>query len=457
MKPLAFDKKHETKYCIPLWLRDEQIKHSLGVVKNRVQPAKRDRADSVAVVCYGPSLKDTWQEIRKFKNIFTCSGAHKFLLSKGIKPKGRSWWHVDVDPRKHKVELLGKPQKGVHYFASSTCHPDYFKALEGFDVSLWHVFDTSEQAASVLPRGEWCFTGGSNVGMRAMVLARFQGFVNIEVFGMDGCFDGHTRHAGEHPNPGVAEFKTDLNGKTFITTPSMLECAKQIRHEVDMLPDANIKFHGSGLVQEIMKDYARPSHKKPVVIAVESPELISAEYKQMNEELHRQRLDYGTSGHKYSDIVFKLCQSMHDTTVLDYGCGKGYLAKQLPFPIWEYDPAIPTKAELPRPANIVVCTDVLEHVEPEKLMYVLADLRRVTKKVGFFVVHLGPSKKNLPDGRNSHLIQKPEKWWVKSIGQFFSIGRTWRIDDTVQKNCSALFFIVGPRLDKITKSMRKAA
>lgn len=453
MKNLAFDEKHETKYCIPLWLRDEQIKSNLKAVKNRMQPAKRDRADSIAVVCYGPSLQDHWEEIKQFKNIVTCSGAHKFLLEKGIKPKGREWWHVDVDPRKHKLELLGKPRKGIHYLACSTCHPDYIKALKGFDVSLWHVFDNSEQAQTILPKGEWCFTGGSNVGMRAMVLARFLGFVNLEVFGMDGCFEGKKRHAGAHPNPGVAEFKTDLNGKTYITTPSMLECAKQIKHEVDMLPDCNVKFHGEGLVQEIMRDYQRPAQKKPVAIAVEHPETISAEYRKLNEELHASRLDYGTSGHKYAHIVAQLCQSMHTTSVLDYGCGKGYLAKNLSFPIWEYDPAIPHKAEAPRSADIVVCTDVLEHVEPEKLMFVLADLRRVTRKVGFFVVHLGPSKKALPDGRNSHLIQRSEAWWKKTVGQFFEIGRTWRIDDKEIKKCSALFFIVGPRREQ----MRMAA
>lgn len=445
MKTLDFAEKHKTQYCIPLQLRDEQIKAALKRVKKRMQPAKRDRVESIAVVCYGPSLKKNWQEIKKFKNIITCSGAHKFLLENGISPKGREWWHVDVDPRAHKVALLGKPRKGIHYLASSTCHPKYFDALEGFDVALWHVFDNSEQAQQVLPRGEWCFTGGSNVGMRAMVLARFLGFVNQEVFGMDGCFEGKARHAGEHPNPGVAEFRTEVNGKTFITTPSMLECAKQIKHEVDMLPDCNVKFHGEGLVQEIMRDYQRPAHSKPVAIAVEHPELISAEYKRMNEQLHESRLDYGISGAKYAEIVFKLCQNMKTAAVLDYGCGKGYLAKALPFPIWEYDPAVPTKAELPRPADLVICTDVLEHVEPEKLLFVLADLRRVTRKIGYFVIHLGPAKKQLPDGRNSHLIQKSEAWWKKTLGRYFEVGKVWRMDDKLVKKCSALHFIVGPR------------
>jgi len=63
----------------------------------------------------------------------------------------------------------------------------------------------------------------------------------------------------------------------------------------------------------------------------------------------------------------------------------------------------------------VVCGDVLEHVEPECLDDVLAELRRVTQEVGLFVVHLTAAKKTLPDGRNAHLIQQPADWWQARI------------------------------------------
>ena len=66
--------------------------------------------------------------------------------------------------------------------------------------------------------------------------------------------------------------------------------------------------------------------------------------------------------------------------MLDYGAGKGRLGealrKMLPNPpvIHCYDPAAPEWAGEPAPCEMVVCIDVLEHVEPGYLDPVLDDL-----------------------------------------------------------------------------------
>jgi hypothetical protein len=93
----------------------------------------------------------------------------------------------------------------------------------------------------------------------------------------------------------------------------------------------------------------------------------------------------------------------------------------LDFPIWEYDPAIPEKAESPRPADLVVCTDVLEHIEPDHLKAVLKDLKRCVKRMGYFVINTGPARKTLPDGRNTHLIQQDREWWRNTLGRYFTV------------------------------------
>src|SRR5688500_17336336 len=98
-------------YCIPLWMRDEQFKLSLNRVKKRVEYVEELRPEPIAVVGLGPSLKESWEEIKKFKYIMSCSGCHQFLLERGIVPT----WHVEVDPRPHKVGLMGKPHKDVKY------------------------------------------------------------------------------------------------------------------------------------------------------------------------------------------------------------------------------------------------------------------------------------------------------------------------------------------------------
>lgn len=64
---------------------------------------------------------------------------------------------------------------------------------------------------------------------------------------------------------------------------------------------------------------------------------------------------------------------------------------------------------------MVVCIDVLEHIEPDCLEAVLDDLKRVTASFGIFTVATGPAKKVLADGRNAHLIQQDPEWWMMKI------------------------------------------
>jgi 2-polyprenyl-3-methyl-5-hydroxy-6-metoxy-1,4-benzoquinol methylase len=112
-----------------------------------------------------------------------------------------------------------------------------------------------------------------------------------------------------------------------------------------------------------------------------------------------------------------LCDEYGTKDVLDYGCGKRTLETALGFEIANYDPCIPGLDSPPKAHDIVVCTDVLEHIEPECLDAVLSDIRRCTKRVAFLLIATRPAKKFLADGRNAHLIQKDEKWWSERLAQ----------------------------------------
>jgi uncharacterized Rossmann fold enzyme len=437
VKYLDSTKKQEVKYCIPLWLRDEQIKLAIARIKNRIEPNYEKRNEPIAIVCFGPSLNETWEKIKNFKYIISCSGSHKFLIEKGIIPT----WHVEVDPRPHKTKLIGTPHKDVEYLISSTCHQAVFDHLEGFNVKLWHVFDCQNDAMRTLPHGEWALTGGASVGLRSMAIARFLGFTDLHIFGMDGCEGKSGKHAAEHPMQPKGHSLCEYNGVTYKTTISMLECARQTFHELDQMPGVNATFYGEGLVQAMAKDY-KPNcvPKERAIIGVNKPELISEDYRKLNEELHTDNLAYGVGGTKHIDVVLKLSKQLNSTSILDYGCGKGYLAKGLPFPIWEYDPAIPGKEISPRPADIVICTDVLEHIEPDKIHFVLDDLRRCTLKLIYLTIHTGPSSKFLSDGRNAHLLQKNKKWWKKKLDQYFYLA-----ENSIISKSPMLYIVAAPK------------
>jgi len=420
IKHLDVTEKLNTEYCIPLWLRDEQIKQAITRVSARIEPHYELRQEPIAVVCYGPSLAGTWESVGWFRYIMSCSGSHRFLIDRGIVPT----WHVEVDPRPHKTKLIGEPHPDVEYLIASTCHAAVFDHLAQSNVKLWHVFDSDEEGQRVLPSNEWCITGGCSVGLRAMTMARFLGFRDLYIYGMDGCEGPSGKHAATHPNQARGHCTTEYNGITYKTTTGFLEAAKQTFHELNQMPDVVAHFQGEGIVQAMARDYVpAPVPPKKAIIGLIRPDTISSMYRDLQTRLHRENLFYGVGGGKYATVVKDLVEKTEAKSVLDYGCGKGYLAKSLPFPIWEYDPAFADKALSPRPADLVVCTDVLEHIEPELIVPVLTDLQRCVLKVGYFVIHTGPSMKTLADGRNTHILQRPVGWWKKVLSKFFDVGK----------------------------------
>ncbi len=421
-EPLKVTEKLNVEYCVPLWVRDEQIKLAIERGLPHIQEHYALRDDPIALVCFGPSLKDTWEAIKDFKYVMTCSGAHKFLVERGIAPT----WHVEVDPRPHKVGLMGQPQRETEYLIASTCNPKVFDHLKDYKVTLWHVFDAEEDALRTLPHGQWALCGGCSVGLRTMTIARFMGFTKQHIFGMDGNAREEESHASEHPhNP--KKFRhveyPEGSGRQWLTTSSILEAAKGTWHELNQMPDVIPTFYGEGLVQAMWKDYVpTPAPEGKRMIGYAKNELISAEYREMNRQLHRENVAYGVGGGKHAKVVLEIAQRNKTTSILDYGCGKGYLAKAIPFPIWEYDPAVTGKEMSPRPADLVVCTDVLEHVEPGKVQWVLDDLKRCVQQVGYFTIHTGPAQKTLPDGRNTHLVQRDEAWWRTKLSRYFDLA-----------------------------------
>lgn len=199
-------------------------------------------------------------------------------------------------------------------------------------------------------------------------------------------------------------------------------------HELDQMPDVKATFYGEGLVQAMAKDYVpKPVAKTKALIGFNKPPLISPELLELNKRLHRENLAYGVGGGKEAPTILKLAEQLKTKSILDYGCGKGYLAKAIPFPIWEYDPAIPGKEEAPRPADLVVCADVLEHIEPDKIDVVLDDLRRCIRQVGYFVIHTGAAQKTYADGRNTHLIQETKSWWQQKLDKYFEVGKIFEV------------------------------
>lgn len=151
--------------------------------------------------------------------------------------------------------------------------------------------------------------------------------------------------------------------------------------------------------------------------------LISPEYLVLQRDLHA-RFDYGYGGDA-DECASIVRQHPVEMSVLDYGCGQGLLGRLLrpDYEIEEYDPCIEGREEEPARADIVVCADVLEHIEPDKLDAVLLHIRALMKKHGVFVIATNHSKKVMADGRTAHLIVEDAGFWFQKLTGLFHFDR----------------------------------
>ena len=166
--------------------------------------------------------------------------------------------------------------------------------------------------------------------------------------------------------------------------------------------------------------------------------LISEKYIELNKELHQRPRGYGGGGGKWAKSAAEYIQKYSIKSLLDYGCGQqGFWKKvQEDFPdIAErtvyrgYDPCIEALNTPPEEVDMVVCTDVLEHIEPKCLNNVLDHLLLLTRKVIFFNIALEPANKTLADGRNAHLILESAMWWMQKITWWFDEFNGWKVVD----------------------------
>ena len=201
-----------------------------NLAKNKRRLKFLDRHDRAAtIVCYGPSLLDTWQDIAleraKGNTIVTVSGAHDFCISRGIIPDV----HIDVDPRVHKGYFTKNPHRDIKYWMASCCHPSVIDNLIPYDLTLWNVYNSNEDARilqEIEPDG-WVLGGGGSVGCRAVNVMYVQGYRRFAIHGMDCSFSGEgDQHAGDHSGKKQAEWQVTCDGRMFRTSGGLVAVAK---------------------------------------------------------------------------------------------------------------------------------------------------------------------------------------------------------------------------------------
>ena len=141
-------------------------------------------------------------------------------------------------------------------------------------------------------------------------------------------------------------------------------------------------------------------------------DMISDDYRRQLQEKHATDSEWGNTGIRLYGTLLEMIDRTNAQSVLDYGCGKGLVGtrfreeqkqpgnKYAHVDFREYDPGIPGKDLADTSADVLFNTDVLEHIEPEFLDNVLADMARRTNKAAFMLISCVSAFHRLPDGHD---------------------------------------------------------
>ena len=184
-----------------------------------------------------------------------------------------------------------------------------------------------------------------------------------------------------------------------------------------------------------MTDYVLPRKPEP---SQEYVELLDT-YKEMHKQ---QGLFKGISLIPFIHVIKDLIISNKCKTLFDYGCGKGLpytkdfkltdadnKCKDFDKPVqdmWNikefflYDPAYSEHDKLPnKKYDIVLCTDVLEHIPESDLDWVIREVLRFSNKVAFINVCSQEARKTFltgkHKGRNVHVSVFSNDWWINKF------------------------------------------
>lgn len=139
-------------------------------------------------------------------------------------------------------------------------------------------------------------------------------------------------------------------------------------------------------------------------------------------QLHKTKR-YGHTANSYMSHVRACIVDLRATRVLEYGCGQSKLGELLGAPGLEwmrYDPAISEFSALPQgPVDLVVCTDVMEHIPEEDVEDVLRHIGTLCRNV-FFNIATRRAKTILPDGQNAHCTVWTVERWMEVLRKEFT-------------------------------------
>jgi uncharacterized Rossmann fold enzyme len=239
------------------------IVYSVSLGLPALEP-KPDHSGHVCIVGGGPSLPDSLTEIKAMlgfgHKVWALNNTHDWLIDRGIIPDAC----VFLDARPENAAFAKRARNDVLYYVASQCDKSMFEALSGKSVATYHnATEGAQETLEPITTGDLhLLGGGTTVGMKAIVIARFIGFKNFHLYGFDSSYREPEGHAYPQPiNDNDRALDIVCEGRKFKCAPWMVTQANDFIELANMLveQDCLITVGGDGLIPYVARMMATPT------------------------------------------------------------------------------------------------------------------------------------------------------------------------------------------------------
>lgn len=388
--------------------------------------------DGVAVICGGgPSLAESAAAIKALGgDVFGLNGAAGWLLRHGI-----DCTQVMIDAQEISSGLVAPARR--HLMASHV-HPRTIAAAER--PTLFHLnfagLEDMLPAERVEEGGYTLLGGGVSVGITAAVLAYAMGYRTLHFFGYDSSNAGEATHAYPQPhNAAIPTMRVDWAGRSFIASMPMklqaeafFRIAEQLREE-----GCTLHVHGDGLLPAMWNNPPQTEREKYQLLWALGSYRDTA------------------PGEDAVDEFLRVARP--DGLIVDFGCGTGRAAlrlhgegfrvlcvdfadncrdpeaRALPFLLADLTQPLPLRGDCG------LCTDVMEHIPPEDVDTVLANVMAAAGRC-YFQIATVPDEFGATIGARLHLTVRGHSWWRERFAP-------WRIEWEACEAVHSTFYVTG--------------
>ena len=208
--------------------------------------------NEISIIGSGPNLEDAFFDY-DHKKMMCVNQAHDWMIENGVTPN----ICVFMDNLPSMEHIIKYPHHNIDYYCASMASPELLDRLEGFTTHIWHCL-LGYNESEAFDKPVKFVDGLQSVGLRAISLAYYLGFRNIQCFGLCGCVLDGEAYAFESKGREKHDkklYNINYRGKIFQGLLEHTTEAGAFWKLLQQRDNAAITLHGRGLLPEMARDF----------------------------------------------------------------------------------------------------------------------------------------------------------------------------------------------------------